>query len=428
MALVLKDRVKEVTTSTGTGTITLAGAATGYQSFSAVGNSNTTYYTIADQTGADWEVGIGTYTASGTTLSRDTVLSSSNGGALVNFGAGSKDVFVTYPAEVSASITPVTYTYTGPVDPVASIILSTPTPVQTGGAVEAVTGAYARNIVFSGDKSATSLTFTNLQGIDGVNISSPSLTSLNMPQLTSISSANLTIGTCNLLTSVSFPMLQSIASSFLANFNIISTLTFPSLKNIGLNFGLNNFSALTSFSAPVLTSIGSGFSSSSTTLLNTLDVPLLEYIGGSFSPNSHPALISLNLPSLKYVGGTFNPGNMAALTSINMLVVEVIGSTVTTGNAIVFQFGLGALTTFQLPSTLKQVGFGAGNVVITSAALNQASVDSILIRLAALDGTAGTTTFNNRVVTITGTSSTPSAAGLTAKATLVARGCTVTNN
>ena len=101
MALVVKDRVKETTTTTGTGTITLAGASVGFQSFSAVGDSNTTYYTIASQTGSDWEVGIGTYTASGTTLSRDTVLESSNGGSLVNFGAGAKDVFVTYPADYS---------------------------------------------------------------------------------------------------------------------------------------------------------------------------------------------------------------------------------------------------------------------------------------------------------------------------------------
>lgn len=99
MALVLADRVKESTTTTGTGPVTLGGAATGYQSFAAVGNGNTTYYTIADQTGVNWEVGIGTYTASGTTLSRDTVLASSNAGALVNFGAGTKDVFVTYPAD-----------------------------------------------------------------------------------------------------------------------------------------------------------------------------------------------------------------------------------------------------------------------------------------------------------------------------------------
>jgi hypothetical protein len=97
MALVLKDRVKETTTTTSTGTYTLAGAVTGYQSFSVVGNGNTTYYTVTN--GTDWEVGIGTYTASGTTLSRDTILESSNAGAAVNWGSGSKDVFLTYPAE-----------------------------------------------------------------------------------------------------------------------------------------------------------------------------------------------------------------------------------------------------------------------------------------------------------------------------------------
>jgi hypothetical protein len=99
MALVLKDRVKETTTTTGTGTITLAGASSGFQSFSTIGDANTTYYTIAG--GTEWEVGLGTYTSSGNTLSRDTVLESSNGGSLVNFSAGTKDVFVTYPAEKS---------------------------------------------------------------------------------------------------------------------------------------------------------------------------------------------------------------------------------------------------------------------------------------------------------------------------------------
>lgn len=101
MALVLKDRVKETSTTAGTGTLTLAGAVTGFQSFAAVGNGNTTYYAIADSITGDWEVGIGTYTSSGTTLSRTTVLSSSNGGSLVNFAANPKDVFVTYPSEKS---------------------------------------------------------------------------------------------------------------------------------------------------------------------------------------------------------------------------------------------------------------------------------------------------------------------------------------
>ena len=102
MAFVVKDRVKETTTTTGTGTVTLAGAATGFQSFAAIGNSNSTYYTIVAQTGTEWEVGVGTYTSSGTLLSRTTVLSSSNSGSLVDFTAGTKDVFVAYPAELAA--------------------------------------------------------------------------------------------------------------------------------------------------------------------------------------------------------------------------------------------------------------------------------------------------------------------------------------
>ena len=98
MALILKDRVKETTTVTSTGTATLLGAVAGYQSFSVIGNGNTCYYTIAAQTTNEWEVGIGTYT-SPNQLSRDTVLDSSNSGSLVNFSAGTKDVFVTQPAE-----------------------------------------------------------------------------------------------------------------------------------------------------------------------------------------------------------------------------------------------------------------------------------------------------------------------------------------
>lgn len=97
MPLVIKDRVMETTSSTGTGTITLNGAVAGYQSFSVIGNGNTTYYAIVG--GSEWEVGLGTYTSSGTTLSRDTVLESSASGAKVSFSAGIKNVFVTYPAE-----------------------------------------------------------------------------------------------------------------------------------------------------------------------------------------------------------------------------------------------------------------------------------------------------------------------------------------
>lgn len=98
MAFVLNDRVKETSTTTGTGTITLDGASLGYQSFSSgIGNGNSCYYAIYLSGSSEWEVGIGTVGSS--TLSRDTVLQSSNSDAKVNFSAGTKDVFVTYPAD-----------------------------------------------------------------------------------------------------------------------------------------------------------------------------------------------------------------------------------------------------------------------------------------------------------------------------------------
>ena len=100
MALVLKDRVQETSTTTGTGTFTLDGAVTQFQTFSsAIGNGNTTYYTIYTAGGSDWEVGIGTVGAG--TLSRDTILASSNSGNVVTFGAGTKYVFCDYPAGTS---------------------------------------------------------------------------------------------------------------------------------------------------------------------------------------------------------------------------------------------------------------------------------------------------------------------------------------
>ena len=96
MAIVVKDRVKVTTSTTGTGTLTLGSAETDFQSFSVIGDGNQTYYAIKSDAG--WEVGIGTYTHSGTTLSRDTILESSNSGSAVSL-TGTSTVFTTYPAE-----------------------------------------------------------------------------------------------------------------------------------------------------------------------------------------------------------------------------------------------------------------------------------------------------------------------------------------
>lgn len=96
MAFVVADRVQETTTTSGTGTITLGGAVSGFQTFAVIGNGNQTYYTVTS--GTAWEVGIGTYTSSGTTLSRDTVLASSAGGTTKISLSGTSNVFVTFPA------------------------------------------------------------------------------------------------------------------------------------------------------------------------------------------------------------------------------------------------------------------------------------------------------------------------------------------
>jgi hypothetical protein len=116
MAFVLNDRVKETTTSTGTGTINLAGAADTFETFVAgIGTTNTCFYCISHQTANEFEVGIGTVTdASPDTLSRDTIISSSNSDSAVNLSAGTKDVFCTYPASKapSASMSATTYVTT----------------------------------------------------------------------------------------------------------------------------------------------------------------------------------------------------------------------------------------------------------------------------------------------------------------------------
>jgi len=134
MALVLADRVLETTTTTGTGTITLAGASGGYQSFAVIGNGNTTYYTITS--GTAWEVGIGTYSTTGPTLARTTVLSSSAGGTTKISLTGTSIVFATYPAEKSVNYDAADKVGIGTTAPAVNLEVSsatgsaTPTPTE----------------------------------------------------------------------------------------------------------------------------------------------------------------------------------------------------------------------------------------------------------------------------------------------------------
>ena len=167
MALVLKDRVLETCTSPGTGAVTLLGAVTGYQAFSTVGNGNTCYYTIADQSGANWEVGIGTYATSGNTLTRTTILSSSNAGSTVNFATGTQNVFVTYPSEKAVYLDA-----SGNVQPslgTATFSSITDSGLTSGRVTYATTGGLltdSANMTFNG----TTLTLANDASISGLTV------------------------------------------------------------------------------------------------------------------------------------------------------------------------------------------------------------------------------------------------------------------
>lgn len=166
MALVVKDRVRETSLTSGTGAITLAGPVQAFQSFAAIGNGNTTYYAIVDAQTGDWEVGIGVYTLATTSLSRDTVLESSNGGALVNFAGNVKDVFVTYPAEKSV--------YTNLADIVAGYAIESPSLTATNGIIVS-RGTISQNVtVAAGDNAGSFGPVTVASGVT-VTVSSGSV-------------------------------------------------------------------------------------------------------------------------------------------------------------------------------------------------------------------------------------------------------------
>ena len=144
MALVINDRVKETTTTTGTGAVSLAGAVTGFETFAAgIGNSNTVYYCIAHQDQAEFEVGLGTLDGDSSDLTRTTVISSSNSDSAVNFSAGTKDVFCTLPAS-------------------KLIFEDGSNNVAFGGAITGVT-----NLTASGELDAATLDISGNADIDG---------------------------------------------------------------------------------------------------------------------------------------------------------------------------------------------------------------------------------------------------------------------
>jgi hypothetical protein len=168
MALILSDRVREQSTTTGAGTFTLTGAVIGFQTFSsAIGNGNTTYYTISNPGTNEWEVGVGTVSAG--QLARTTILSSSNAGSLVNFSAGTKDVFVTYPAEKSVN------------EDVAGTVNITTLAAGTISATGAITSTVSTGTAPLVIASTTKVSNLNVDLLDGADWAAPAAIGTGTP-------------------------------------------------------------------------------------------------------------------------------------------------------------------------------------------------------------------------------------------------------
>jgi hypothetical protein len=268
---------------------------------------------------------------------------------------------------------------------------------------------------------------------------------LSFPDVGSIF-GTLTIADCGKLTSLSFPELRYLSSGSIgASAPNITTFLMPKLKTVQVNFtpSLGN---VTTFNLMNLVSATEGFTPTVSSL-TSLSLPNLTYVGGTFGgTSSFPLVASMDLSGLKVIGN-WNATQMGALTSLNLPSLEkFIGSSANTMNitaaalltsystpALVTSRGAISLTGTALANvTLGTVGILKRllNVTITGAALTSTSVNNILILLASLDGTNGTTLWGaGRTVNLSGgTSATHSGAGSAARTTLLARGATVTTN
>lgn len=272
-----------------------------------------------------------------------------------------------------------------------------------------------QNAIISPNGYTTPLVVANYDSTaaNGAGIDLPTITGLNLGSIQMIN--NGISGQWAKMTSFVASSLVQINTDISVTMNSVTTLTLPLLQYVGGNFTPAISGLSGTLSLPQLQYVGNSFGANGNSI-TTVTLTNLIYCGLNFG-GTCSSVTSLDLSSLQFVGGLFNP-SYAALTTLSLpSIVRILQAVSMTTPS---------LTTFSFGSTLKQIG---NNVLIQNAALNQASVDGILVSLAALDGTNGTTSYNSLTVNLSGgTSSAPSATGLAAKTTLTGRGCTVTTN
>jgi hypothetical protein len=334
--------------------------------------------------------------------------------------------------------------------------------ITAGGTILANGNCYIENSVFS---SPTIISFTSLSGSGMASFAPISIIPSQNLYFQVHNSGELfkydglwtsTLNFTDSSSSVTSITVNSVVGAVSINFGSYANLTstsFSVLKICAGDFRINGASTnQTTLDLPQLVVIGGSFNPIGNNI-TTLNIPLLKSIGSSFSPTAMTNLINLNIPSLRYVIGSFSPGgsisnNMNSLVTINAPVLEYAGSIVlglmsslttvnlpslvTVNGAItITSSATGSnLTDFTLGSNLKYIG---GNITITGQKLTSSSVENILVKLAALDGTNGTTTYGTgRTINLSGGTSSGISALTTnasnARTTLLARGVTITLN
>jgi len=263
MAFVIKDRVKETTTTTGTGAVSLAGAVSSFVDFSsAIGNTNTTYYAIVHQSSDEWEVGIGTYSSSGNTLARTTLLSSSTGSA-INFTAGTKDVFVTLPASQ------VVNTSSSPSFENVSI-----SGTLTVGGITSIGGSLVGTSATFGDKvSVSALAVTGITSIGGSLVGTSATFSNHVSSSTLAVTGITSIGGSLVGTSATFG--DKVSVSALA----VTGITSIGGSLVGTSATFSNHVSSSTLAVTGITSIGGSLVGTSATFKDHVSVSSMTVTG-----------------------------------------------------------------------------------------------------------------------------------------------------
>jgi len=321
MAFAIADRVQETSTTTGSGTFVLAGAVTGYQSFAVIGDTNTTYYTIADQSGTNWEVGIGTYYLANTSLARTTILASSNANSVVTFGTGTKAVFVTYPAERA------TYANASNITTITNLVSSN--VLITGGTIS---GANFSGLGTMSTQNANSVTITG--------------GSLN----------NVIIGnsTPNLATFTNVTAAYHIATANITGNSSTGAISYGNLSYSDVNIFASYTANANNYVQKIIQNTGNGSASS------------VDFIVSNNLGNASAFYGNFGMNSANFAGsGSLNTPNTVYLYSANTDLT--VGTT--TANSIHFVVNSGATDAITINASGAfgaNGSFGTANYVLTS--------------------------------------------------------------